>query len=307
MRRTVFASLAVFGLLFTQPAAADGPKVVASIKPVHAFVAGLMAGVGEPDLIVKGAASPHTFSLRPSDAKAIANADLVVWVGEALERPLGEAIESLSGKTKVIELLDLDMASRRKGYDHGHDSGNAAKKEHGGHGHGNLDPHVWLNPDNGHAILHAVADALAGVDPKNRARYMANLETMNERLEVLERDLEKSLAPYAGKPFVVFHDAYGYFTDRLSLGPVTAVTVNPERKPGARRVAEVRAEIAKAGARCIFAEPQFSPAIVKTIAEGTNIRHGVLDPVGADLPPGADLYFTLMTNLAKSLADCLGG
>ena len=284
--------------------AAAEPKVVASIGPLHSLVAAVMEGVGKPALIVKGAMSPHAFTLRPSDATAIAEANLVVWVGESLERPIADAIQALAAKTKIVELTTL--AGLRRPPVPGT---SASQTEHGhkDHKHDGGDPHVWLDPTNAGIAAEAIAEALATVDSENAPRYRANLKALLARLAALDAELGNILQPVTGKPFIVFHDAYGHFTAHYGLGPVTAVTIQPDRKPGAMRVAEVRATAKKIGAGCIFSEPQFSPAIIKTIAEGTGLKAGILDPIGATLSPGPELYFELMRNLAAALKACLSG
>ena len=106
-------------------------------------------------------------------------------------------------------------------------------------------------------------------------------------------------------PFVVFHDAYQYFEKSYALRAVGSITVSAERRPGAKRVKEIRETIRSLGARCVFSEPQFSSAILDTLLEGTKTRTGTLDPLGAGLPAGPDAYFTLMRSLGSSLAECL--
>ena len=127
-----------------------------------------------------------------------------------------------------------------------------------------------------------------------------------ERITALDAELKALLAPVASKPFIVFHDAYQYYETHYALNGVGAITVNPERRPSAKRLTAIRARITELGAACVFAEPQFEPALVNTIAEGTPAKKGVLDPEGADIPDGPDLYPALMRNIATALKGCLG-
>ncbi|QJE74680.1 zinc ABC transporter solute-binding protein [Aerophototrophica crusticola] len=291
------------------------PDVVATVKPLHSLVAGVMQGVGTPHLLVQGAANPHAFSLKPSDAKALAGAELVVWVGPELETFLQKPLAAVAGKARLLPLMTapgVQAVETRAGgvwdqHDHGHGHGHGHSHGPDDHGGGGPDGHIWLDPRNAKAITDAVAEALAALDPARAATYRANAEAQRARIDSLDAELAATLAPVAKKPFIVFHDAYHYLERRYGLSAAGAITVSPERRPGAARLSALRERIRQAGAACVFAEPQFAPALVQTVAEGTNARTGTLDPEGANIPDGPELYFSLMRFNAKSLADCLGG
>lgn len=324
--------MAVTGLFVTSPAVAQ-PNVVVSIPPLHSLVAGVMEGVGKPTLLVKGGASPHTYALRPSDARALEDADLIVWIGEDLERFLAKPVGALGSSARSLETMNapgvhlLYPAGRdepagelhKHENEHGHEHAEAAVQEHADdhdedHDHGNghhhdpnsADPHIWLSPENAKAIVSAVAGALEAADPENAARYRSNQQNLVQRLEALSADMHKVLAPVAEGRFVVFHDAYRYFGEAFGLRQVGAITVNPDRMPGARHLSELRQKVIDLGATCIFREPQFTPKLADAIVSGTSARLGILDPLGAGLETGPDLYFRLMRGNAQSLADCLG-
>lgn len=337
-------------------AAADAPNVLVSIAPVHSLVAGVMAGVGEPALLVKGGASPHTYALKPSDAAALASADVVFRVGPGLETFLDDPIENLAGGATVVELSEapgLTLLPVREGgvweaHDHGHhhddgDKHEAAEAAHGdadhdhddhddhaadaAHGHEDHDAehaagahghddheheghdmHVWLDPRNAVAMTKAIVAALSAADPAHAATYAANGAAVEARIATLDGRLAAELAPVRGKPFIVFHDAYQYLDERYDLAGVGAITVNPDRAPGAERILQIRGKIADLGAVCVFSEPQFEPRVVTRLVEDTGVRTGVLDPdAAAGHTPGPDLYFELMSDLAGSLVHCLDG
>ena len=309
--------LALAAALTASPALAEGPKVVASIKPVHSLVAAVMEGVAEPALIVRGAASPHTYAMKPSDAKALAAADLVFWIGPELEGFLDKPVTANAKKATSVTLLEapgVTLLDAREGgaweaHDHGHEHKHDHDHKHAHedeHGHDEVNTHIWLSPANARAMVAAIAEALSAKDPANAAAYTANAERTARSIDALDAELKTMLAPVAGKPFVVFHDAYQYFEAQYGLNGVGAITVNPERRPSAKRLSEIRAKIGGLGAACVFAEPQFEPALVNTIVEGTPAKKGVLDPEGADLKDGPGLYPALMRNIAASLKDCLG-
>jgi ABC-type Zn2+ transport system, periplasmic component/surface adhesin len=314
--------LAALAALLLTGTALAAPAVVASTKPVHSLVSAVMGEVGTPSLIVKGAASPHTYSLRPSDAAALESADLVFWTGHGLEMFLGDALETLSTRATVVELANvpgIELLPLREGgafqaHDHGeddHGEDDHAHDDHGhdhahDHAHGDGDMHFWLDPHNAVLMVEAIADALSAADPDNAATYAANADAETERLEALTTELTATLAPVSAKPFVVFHDAYQYFENRFGLSVAGTVTVSPDAMPGAARIQELRGKVGELGATCVFAEPNFEPAIVRTIVEGTNAGAGTLDPEGSTLTEGPDLYHQLLQGLAASLVDCLG-
>ena len=301
------AALGVAALAAASPALADAPKVVASIKPVHSLVAAVMEGVAEPALIVRGAASPHTYAMKPSDARALAAADLVFWVGPELEGFLAKPLEANARKAQAVELLEapgIALLDAREGgawdaHGHGHAHGHK-------NAHEEVNTHIWLDPGNARAMVAAIAEALSAKDPANAAAYKVNADRTVRSIDALDAELKAALTPVVGKPFVVFHDAYQYFEAHYGLNGVGAITVNPERRPSAKRLSEIRARITGLGAACVFAEPQFEPALVDTIVEGTGAKKGVLDPEGADLKDGPGLYPVLMRNIAAALKGCLG-
>lgn len=309
MRTFLMAGALALGAL---PALAEGPAVVASIAPVHSLAAAVMAGVGEAVLLVKGASSPHDYSLKPSDARALNGAKVVFLVDEkSLEGFLAKPLAALAGKAKVVRLAAVPGVKRLEPREGGaweghddHDHGHEAKKRDR-HEEDELDPHLWLDPKNAKAMTSAMAAALAEADPAHAAAYRDNAARALDRLDALDADLKARLAAAAGKPFVVYHDAYQYFEAAYGLAAAGSVTVSPERKPGAKRLKAIRAKIAELKAACVFSEPQFDPRLAGTLADGTGARTGILDPLGAALAPGADLYPRMMENLADAVSGCL--
>ncbi|CAO3404311.1 zinc ABC transporter substrate-binding protein ZnuA [Azospirillum palustre] len=304
------------------PAWAEAPKVVVSIKPIHSLVTAVMRGVGDPVLLVRGGASPHSYTMKPSDAKALSAADLVVWVGPELEGFLEKPLKANAPKATRLTLMEqtgLTLLQTREGgaweaHDHGHEEHGHKDHDHKGHDHAadhdddhdELNSHIWLDPANARAIVTATADALAARDPADAEAYRTNADRTLQAIDALDAELKATLAPLKDKPFVVFHDAYQYFEARYDLSAVGSITVSPDRRPSAKRLSAIRAKIAGLNAACVFAEPQFEPTLVRTVVEGTKAKTGVLDPEGADLPEGEALYPTLMRNLAASLRGCLG-
>ena len=381
-------------------------SVVTSIKPVHSLVSSVMHGIGSPTVIIEGAGSPHTYSLKPSQAKQLQDADLVFWIGDELEPFLEGPIQDIATNATSIKLFDshgLKKIKFREGGmfdehddhedhdkekhakddhddhghdkhakddhddhghdkhakddhddhghdkhakddhddhghdkhakddhddhghdkhakddhdDHGHDKhakddhddhghDKHAKDDHDDHGHGEFDPHVWLDPINAKAIVHEIEEALVKADPKNAKKYEANANRINGELDQLIKELRTQLQPVQEKGFIVFHDAYQYFEQRFGVSAIGSITVSPEVMPGAERVSVLREKIRDLKATCVFSEPQFEPKLVTTLVEGTRARTGVLDPLGASLTKGPNLYFQLVREMALSMKECL--
>lgn len=307
------AAFAVTVLFAALPSAkAEAPNVLATIKPIHSLAASVMAGVGEPRLLIDGGASPHTFTLKPSDAKALSKARIIFRVSNGLEPFMAKIVKSLPKSVEVVELekapgLELHRM-RAGGAFESHDDG-AAHKHSPGHGHGKgktaTDSHIWLDPANGARMARHMADVLAKADPANAARYTANAETLAGDLTRLGEEIAEATRVSAGRPFIVFHDAYQYFERRFGLAAAGSVTISPDIAPSAKRLGALRQKVMKLGAVCIFSEPQFEPKLVASIAEGSRARAGVLDPLGAELENGPGLYPALLRVMAKAINGCL--
>lgn len=299
------------------------PRLATSIAPVHSLVAGVSGERAQPHLLVPGGRSPHTYALAPTDARALAQADAVFTSGGPADAFLQRPLRAFADGARIVRMSEVDgirrLSARGGGAWRTHAGHDHEDPEHGdeqgdgdgaGHDHAHddtatLDPHLWLDPRNAIAFTRAVADTLAAIDPDHAGHYRTNADAQIERLRALDARLNERLAPIADRPYLVFHDAYQYFERRYGLSPAGAIAVDPGRPPGARRVAELRERINALGARCLFTEPQFEPRIARVVADGTEIRLGTLDPLGAELDPGVGLYDELLTRLAESLRSCL--
>ncbi len=369
------------------PAVAAAPEVLVSLKPIHSLVAGVMGNAEPPaQLLLPATASPHLYQMRPSDARALQNADLVIWVGEALETFLVRPIATIGNDALSLELSELpgvhllptreggiwehedeDHGDEEDGHDHEHgdeDHGHDEEDDHGdedhgdedhghdhgdeeddhgdedhgdedhghdhgdeeddhgdedhgddeGHGdedhghdheHGEFDMHLWMDPANARRIVEAAAEALSRIDPGNREVWQDNAAQMVVRINAKEEELRGRLALVQDQPFVVFHDAYGYFEQAFGLRGFGAIAVDPSRPTGARRIAELRRALTEGGVACVFTEPQFEPDLVHTLIEGTDVRTATLDPLGSSLEAGPDAWFGMMEDLARAFESCL--
>ena len=319
------------------------PKVVTSIKPLHSLISYVMDGVGSPNLLVDGSSSPHTFQLKPSHATMLQEADVVFWIGEDLESFLETPLDSIAVNARKITLMDSDQIELLKfreknvfedhhdeheghddhdeheehadGHDEheGHDdhdeheehaNGHDEHEGHDDHGHhhGEFDIHFWLDPEIAKSIVKIASLELSKVDPANQATYQTNASNAVSELDKLINDTRTKINSDA--KYIVFHDAYQYFEQRFGIEVIGALTVNPEVLPGAKQLAEIREVIEHEKVNCLFSEPQFNPSIANTIAQDTGIKAAVLDPLGAELEPGKELYFQLINDMARSFESC---
>jgi zinc transport system substrate-binding protein len=289
-------------------APAHAAEVVVTIKPLHALVARVMAGAGTPHLLVQGALSPHSYALKPSDAARLNAADLLFRMSDAMEPFTARIVKALPRRVHVVTLADtpkLRLLPRRTGAafaetadGHGHGPGR-------GHDDGAMDGHAWLDPVNAKLMVDRIAEALGRKVPAKTATFRTNAAQLKADLDTLSAELTRDLAPAAGKPYVVFHDALQYFERRYGLTAVGAIAVSPEVPPGARRLSALRRRIVDLKAACIFTEPQLDMRLVIAVVEGSHARVGAIDPEGLTIPPGPDHYFELLRSLARDLKACL--
>ena len=295
-----------------------------------------MQGVATPTLLIAGAGSPHTYALKPSQAKTLQEADVIFWIGHDLEAFLEKPIEAIAANALSLELSQSHglkkLAFREGGAfdshdhdehdehdehrhddhdhdkhdDHGHEGHDHDKHdEHEGHDHGEFDPHFWLDPKNAIAMVAEIQEHLSKIDPANAATYQSNAANISSQLDTLIAEIDAELETVRNQGYIVFHDAYQYFEHRFGMSAIGSITVSPEIMPGAERISTLQAKVRELGAGCVFSEPQFEPKLVEVVTENTQAGKGVLDPLGAALENGPSLYFDLIRNMAKSLKDCL--
>ena len=310
-------------------ALAEVPRVVTDIPPVHALVAQVMGDLGQPGLLVDQGGDAHHMSLRPSQARALQQADLVVWLGPEMTPWM---VDVLNGAGQGADRLGLlaaagthlrhhraPGAAGQAGHDHdhgdhdeeGHDHADHADHDHAdhddGHDHAGVDAHAWLDPENARLWLGLIADELAARDAENADRYRANAAEAAQRLAALDADLAARLQPVADRAFVTGHDAYGYFTDHYGLAAAGAVAGGDAASPGARALSDLRARLKTGQIVCAFPEAGADARLMATVVEGTATRLGEgLDPEGVMLHPGPDLHLQLLGGLADRLIACLG-
>ena len=329
-------------LLLSFPAKAD-IKVVTTIKPLHSLISSVMEGVGEPSLIIEGTSNPHTFVFKPSHAQMLEEADIVFWIGEDLEAFMEKPLDSLAGNATKISFMELSSIEKLKfreenifddhddhdghedeheGHDdhdddghkeddhddHGHDDHDGHEDEHeghddhDGHNHGEFDAHIWLDPSNAIKMVLEISHELSEADPDNAAKYEQNENKTIASLNNLINEINSFIPKDAS--YVVFHDAYQYFENRFGVSSAGALTLNPDVLPGAKQIDSIQDLIKDKNIKCIFSEPQYNPKIIETLAADMKISTGIMDPLGAFIDQGPEMYNQLILNIANPLKDC---
>lgn len=320
--------LAALCLVAAPATAQDAPRVVSDIAPVQSLVTQMMAGVGTPSQIIPTGASPHGYAMRPSEARALRDADLVIWVGPALTHWLEEPLDSLAGDAERLTLMDhagtrtLPMRApviltseeehgdeeEHSGHDHqeshdhekvdDHDEGH----DHGEHHHaGGIDPHGWLSPSNAVLWAGVIAQKLGQIDPANAATYTANWDAFNAEMQAVEQEVNTKLRPYRETPFIVLHDAFQYFEATFGVEAEAFIVPGDGSTPGPAQIKALRDHLERNPATCAFTAPQENESLLRTVIEGQGTRIAMLDPMG----DGAMPFATLIRKFADDMVACL--
>lgn len=277
LQRTLLAS----ALVMAGPLSSASAAVVTTIRPLGFIASAIADGVTPTEVLLPDGASPHDFALRPSDIQRLRSADLVLWVGPDMEAFLTKALVPISATRKLaISELPAVKPLLMKGeddddHDHAGEAHNHADDDHGHH-HGEYNMHVWLSPEVAKVTAIAIHDRLLELMPQNKDKLDANLRQFENLLTQTDKNVGNMLTPVQGKGYFVFHDAYGYFEKHYGLSPLGHFTVNPEIQPGAQRLHQIRTQLVEQKAVCVFAEPQFRPAVINAVAKGTTVRSGTL-------------------------------
>jgi len=328
--KRLFPALALPMILSSGVLKADVPNVVADIAPVHSLVSMVMKGIGEPQLLIPQNASPHHYAMRPSEAKALQEANLVVYLGHDMTPWLEPLFETVAASAEPLDLSEVDGVLQlsyregpvfgeheghddhddHEGHDHeeeGHDDhdDHEGHDDHAHHDHDGNDPHMWLDPENALVWLDAIASELGHIDPENAARYRANAKAAKEEISHEIHHIEDHLKSVQGQGFLVFHDAYQYFENRFGIFATGSISIGDASKPSPKRLQQLKHHFEEEGIHCVLSEPQYSSKLINSVFGGFKPHIGVADPIGADLDLGSGLYLELLENLASGIAQCV--
>ncbi|MEH6496186.1 MAG: zinc ABC transporter substrate-binding protein [Pseudomonas marincola] len=311
-----------FGLIIglaSQTHSVLASEVIVTIPPLHSLVQGVMGNTGKAILLIQNDTSPHDYQLKPSVISLLHKAKIVFYISDSLEISVVRALDVLPQKVRKVPMIDRQGVTTFKlradedweKHDHAtHSENDGTVNRHQGHEEhhdveGTGDPHIWLDPNNAIVMIKAITRELSIIHPENRSFYKVNALSLISNIEAIEKEIETLLVPIKGIPFIVFHDAYQYFEKHYNLTAVGSIVLNPSHPTSVKRIKGLRRKVKKSGAVCIFREPQFSNKLSILIADETNAKLATIDPIGADLKPGADLYPSMLMGIARSLRSCL--
>lgn len=272
-------------------------EVLNSIKPFEMISNELILEGQSTSSLLNANASPHDYALKPSDIKKLRSSELIIWFGHDLESFLEKPLEGNPNVLTVqqIEGLDLREYGEEDGHEHGHE----------GHNHGSYDPHIWLGPEQTRQVARAISYKLSELDPANKAAYADKLTEFESKLDSTLATIKAELKPITSEGYYVFHDAYGYFERHFGLSNLGHFTVSPERKPGAKTLISIKTTLREQQVKCVFAEPQYTPAVIESVTRGTGTSIGTLDPLGTDIDIQPGSYFTFLQSISGSFTACL--
>ncbi len=295
------ALIIMFSIFFSNNAISS--EIVVSVKPLHSLVSAVAEGSHSVSLLIDGSMSPHNFALKPSHAKLLNNAKVVFYIDDQLESALKKTVRGLPKDVKVVQvskIKNLKLLSTRAGNnweEDGHD--------HHDHGHGSYDVHFWLDPNNATQIIKGIIQELSKMYPENINIYKDNAKKAIKEIKKTDLVIKTMLDSVKDKPYIVFHDAYQYFEKAYGLNAIGSILIDPELPPSPRRIINIRSKIKSLKAHCVFREPQFKAEIINTVIEDTNVKVGLLDPLGAALKPGPNMYNNLLKDISENLKTCL--
>ena len=294
MRLLILCCILLIAAAPTHTRGGDEFSVAVTIKPLHALVAGIMHGAGTPALVMSGSASPHHYTLRPSERRALSEASLVFWIGPQMESFMPRILRSMNASTPSVALIEADGLTRLP----------ARSVHHHADVHADIDPHIWLSGSNAHALVDAIADALGRHDPGRVSIYESNRKRLHRRISETDRQIRQLLSGKTA-PFLSYHDAYQYFETEYGLNNAGFVSGGDEVGPGARRVRELRETIRRLQVHCLFYEAPNRPALVDTLVRDLAVEAHEFDAMGIRRDSGEDAWFEIMTGLARTGAACL--
>ncbi|MPZ90990.1 MAG: zinc ABC transporter substrate-binding protein [Actinobacteria bacterium] len=281
------------------PAASQEPKIIAAFYPLE-FVAAEIAGgnAGVTNLSPPGV-EPHDLELAPDQIRSLAQADLVLYIGEGFQPAVEDVVGELSG-TAVIDGLEAQDELIEGGDPHEDEEGHEDELEEGA-----TDPHVWLDPTRVASLGHAVAAEMERIDPDNADVYEDSAVALTDALAGLDEEYSAALENCEDNELVVSHEAFGYLTERYGLEQVGVSGIDPESEPSPGRMAEVAEFAREHEVTTIFFEEQVAPDIAQVIADEVGAGVEVLDPL--EFPPdgGSDYFDVMRTNL-DSISSALG-
>ena len=249
-------------------------------------------GISQPDLLLDGNISPHLFQVKPSHIRAVSDAEVVVWAGEGIERFLPSMVQNQNKDPVMISMADHVGIELR------------ARDKHSDHDHGELDYHLWLDPQNAIQFATLLASELSAIDPSNADQYQHNAADFTVGVQAATEKIKAALSTAVGQQYLIYHDSLQYLENAFGLGEAIIVAPQPQVQAGGKRLRALHNTLAEQQIGCLISEPQFQSPVVNSIAHDLGVQPVMIDPLAVAFEPGADLYADWLLDLATTLADC---
>lgn len=253
---------------------ADKPLIAVSIHPYGLLLKDIFGDAVDVKVIIPADASPHTWSPKPSDLKALDSADLIVINGVGLEHGLEQALHGREGKTVEAGKLP-GVLPPEAGTD--------------------PNPHLWISPLRVMALVRGLADPLQSHFPALKDTISARVQTLTANLLALHLQITRERGTFGAPAVVTYHDSFQYFLDDYAITLAGMVMESPGKEPGPRELAKLADAIKTQQVRCIFVEPQFDRKAATVLAKEHNLKLVELDPLGATLKANS-IMDMLLTN-----------
>lgn len=318
-----------------QSQAGEPTHIVTSLKPIELLVRAVATEQTRITTLVPANASPHTYQMRPSERKALANADLIFWVGPSMETFLERLLTGNEFRDRALALAPTDLSASTEEHhdeqdDHGgghqdhdehekhakaeaghgehHDEGSnehPGQDAHDAHDHGEGDdPHIWLDPALALAMVERIHEKLSQLPGADQTALDRNLAEFRSGLARTEQRIQTQLGKMKEVSIFTYHDAFSRFAEHYGLNIAGVMTLSPERSPGARHLADVQDKLTRAGNPCLLTEPQFNRKWWQSITADIDLTMSTWDPLAADIPADAEGYLKFQQHLADAVTAC---
>ena len=287
---------------------ASGPgqplRVIATFLPITLLTRAVAGDCADVTTLVPPSLGPHDFQANPGDLLALRRARVLVKNGLGMEGFLDKLIAAaappqllvIDSSRGVATLTTPPKSHQQSGDDHGHD-------------HGNVNPHIWLDPVRAAQQVETIRDGLVKADPGCAEGYRQRAATTTAQLRQLHSEFAAQLQPFQGKTFVAFHDVAPYFAARYGLKAVFLVDV-PELNPTPADLERVSAEVKRSDLKALLSEPQEGERSFNALAGDLGVPISVFDPLETGSEEAAkdpDTYARVMRRNVAHLIQAFGG
>lgn len=292
-------------LTLSCPLLAD-TRIVTSLKPLTLLVRAIATDDMQISTLVPAGASPHNYAMKPSQRRALENADVIFWVGPEMETFLARLLTGEEFHDRSVAFMSAPGDAHGTEHNSASDEPDGGHTGHGDHHHdGEDDPHLWLDPALAIDMAETIRDVLATMDGADPHALDRNLEAFRNSLATTEQSIRHQFEPVREVSLFAYHNALVRFAEHYNLTLSGVLTLNPELSPGARHIAEVQARLRSSARPCLLTEPQFNRQWWRSITEGLDITFSTWDPLATDIEVTANGYANFQQAIADAVLKCL--